>query len=150
MYELIEHHDDEKLKLLIDTAFAQWYTLSENIKSANRYQTDNHKQFKMILEKHGIISMEDISKLDNDILRLCSDIEHRRWIGERVIAGWQQSPYKSNGVILRQDSLRMHFDIRKTSEIQEEISKDDNVVINVLMLDQISEYIMNNGILPNK
>lgn len=150
LYELVKQNDDEKLKSLIETAFAKWYILPENVKSANRYQTDNHKQFKMILEKHGIISMEDISKLDNDILRLCSDIEHRRWIGERVIAGWQQSPYKSNGVILRQDSLRMHFDIRKTSEIQEEISKDDNVVINVLMLDQISEYIMNNGILPNK
>lgn len=150
LYELVKQHDDETLKSLIETAFAKWYILPENVKSANRYQTDNHKQFKMILEKHGIISMEDISKLDNDILRLCSDIEHRRWIGERVIAGWQQSPYKSNGVILRQDSLRMHFDIRKTSEIQEEISKDDNVVINVLMLDQISEYIMNNGILPNK
>ena len=150
LYELVKQHDDETLKSLIETAFAKWYILPENVKSANRYQTDNHKQFKMILEKHGIISMEDISKLDNDILRLCSDIEHRRWIGERVIAGWQQSPYKSNGVILRQDSLRMHFDIRKTSEIQEEISKDDNVVINVLMLDQISEYIMNNGILPNR
>ena len=150
LYELVEQHDDEKLKSLIEIAFSQWYILPDNIKSANRYQTDNHKQFKMILGKHGIISMEDISKLDDDILRLCSDIEHRRWIGERVVAGWQQSPYKINGVVLRQDSLRMHNDIQKTSEIQEDISKDDNVVINVLMLDHISEYLINNGILPNR
>jgi hypothetical protein len=150
LYELIEHHEDEKLKLLIDTAFAQWYTLSENIKSANRYQTDNHKQIKVILEMNGISSMKQLSKLDDELLYLCSDIEHRRWIGERVAAGWQQSPYKYDGIILRQDSLRMHYDIRKTSEINEEIDKDDNVVINVLMLDHICKYVDTHGLLKNK
>lgn len=149
LYELVEHHEDEKLRILLDNAFLNWYIIPENIKSANRYQTDNHKQIKLILERNGINSMKQISKLGNDLLSLCSDIEHRRWLGERVIAGWQQSPYESNGVVLRQDSLRLHYDIRKSSEIQDEISKDDNVVINVLMLDQVCEYIINNRILNN-
>jgi hypothetical protein len=149
LYELVEHHEDEKIRLLLDNAFLNWYTIPENIKSANRYQTDNHKQIKLILERKGITSMDQISKLSDDLLSLCSDIEHRRWIGERVIAGWQQSPYECNGVVLRQDSLRLHYDIRRTSEIQDEISKDDNVVINVLMLDQVCEYIINNRILNN-
>ena len=147
LYELVELHDDEKLVPLIKTAFAKWYILPENVKSANRYQTDNHEQIKMILAKNGVSSMEQLSKLDEDLLYLCSDIEHRRWIGERVVAGWQQSPYKYNSVILRQDSLQIHDDIRKTSEIKEEISKDDNVIINVLMLDYICDFIKNQRIL---
>lgn len=147
LFELVENKDDENLKSLLEKAFLKWYTLPENVRAANRYQTDNHKQIKMILDKNGVSSMEQLSKLDEDLLYLCSDIEHRRWIGERIVAGWQQSPYKYDGDILRQDSLRMHYDIRKTSEIKEEISKDDNVIINVLMLDQICEYIKNHQIL---
>lgn len=149
LYELVENKDNDKLRSLVEKAFLRWYVLPENMKSANRYQTDNHKQIKLILERNGITSMEQISKLDDDLLFLCSDIEHRRWIGERVVAGWQQSPYESNGIVLRQDSLRLHHDIRKTSEIQDEINKDDNVVINILMLDQICEYVINNRILNN-
>lgn len=147
LYELVEHHEDDKLRLLLDKVFLNWFTTPENIKSANRYQTDNHKQIKLLLERNGINSMKQISKISDDLLFLCSDIEHRRWIGERVIAGWQQSPLESDGVTLRQDSLRLHCDIRKTSEIQDEINKDDNVVINVLMLDQICEYIIKNRLL---
>ena len=144
LYELIENKENEKLKVLLDKAFIKWYTLPENLKSANRYQTDNHKQFKMILAKNGILSMKQISKLNEKIIFLCSDIEHRRWIGERVVAGWHLSPYEYNGVVLRQDSLRMHQNIRKTSQIQDEIDKDANVIVNVLMLDEICEYIKNN------
>ena len=147
LYKLVEHNETVKLESLINNAFSRWYKLSENIKSANRYQTDNHKQILLILKKNGITSVEHVSNMNDELLYLCSDIEHRRWIGERVIAGWQQSPYRFNGKIMRQDSLRMHYDIRKTSEIDGEISKDDNVIINVLMLDKICQYIIDNNII---
>lgn len=143
-YKLVENRENEKLKSLLNTAFIKWHTLPENLKWANRYQTDNHERLKMILAKNDILSMKQISKLNKDTILLCSDIEHRRWIGERVIAGWRQSPYEHNGVVLRQDSLQIHHDIRKTSQIQSEIDKDANVIVNVLMLDEICEYITNN------
>lgn len=42
---------------------------------------------KMILEKNGILSLEDVSKHDKDLLRMCFDIEHRIWIGKEFVAG---------------------------------------------------------------
>lgn len=75
---------------------------------------------------------------------MCSDIEHRRWVAERVLSGWQQSPFLKEGKPMRQDSLLLHYDI--TPDIGAEKDKDEAAVRNILMLDAIYDYYKTNRI----
>ena len=140
IYHLVEKEDDKELKELILTAIKRWYAMPENVKWANRYQTDNHHVLKCVLHSMGIVELADLDASGNSI-SICSDIEHRRWVGERVVSGWQQSPYLLDGSPMRQDSLLLHYDITKTSKIGNEAVKDQTVVKNVLMLDAIYDYV---------
>lgn len=141
LYNLVLNKKDEQLREMVNEALKRWYVQSENIKWANRYQTDNHHILLQYLHDANIKSVEDISEHNKDVISLCSDIEHRRWVGERVVSGWQQSPIIKDGKHMRQDSLLLHYDITYTSEIGSEAAKDMNVVKNVLMLNTIYEYL---------
>jgi hypothetical protein len=126
----------------------RWYALPENVKWANRYQTDNHHVLKGVLQSMGIDELADL-ETSSKSTSICSDIEHRRWVGERVVSGWQQSPYLLEGSPMRQDSLLLHYDITKTSNIGDEKVKDENVVKNVLMLDVIYNYVKEKKLLTS-
>lgn len=68
---------------------------------------------------------------------MCGDIEHRRWVVERVLSGWQQSPFLKDGKPMRQDALLLHYDITDNIIGKE---KDETTVRNILMLEAIYEY----------
>lgn len=144
MYQLVKKCDNITIEKLVGEALKRWHVMSENVKWANRYQSDNHHILKDVLQSKGITSLEDLQSLENLPLAKCSDIEHRRWLGERVVSGWQQSPFMLDGKPMRQNSLLLHYDITETSKIGSEAAKDNNVVRNVLMLDTIFEYIKTN------
>lgn len=141
LYELVMKRDDAKLMELIDLVRYRWLLQSENVKWANRYQTDSHHILLDYLRSMGISHIEDVKLEDEFVNVLCSDMEHRRWVGERVVSGWQQSPITKDEKPLRQDALLLHYDITKTSEIGSELAKDSSVVRNVLILDEIYNYV---------
>ena len=146
IYQLVENQNDKLIKDCVLQALVRWYNQPENIKWANRYQSDNHHVLKDVLHSFGINQLSDLHQ-QNQPLAICSDIEHRRWLGERVVSGWQQSPFICEGTPMRQDSLLLHYDIIKTSELGEDAKKDGNVVRNVLMLDRIYNYIKEKNII---
>ena len=148
IYHLVIKGSDDEIRELISTAIMRWYALPENVKWANRYQTDNHHVLKGVLQSMGIVELADL-KTSGKSTSNCSDIEHRRWVGERVVSGWQQSPYLLEGSPMRQDSLLLHYDITKTSNIGDEKVKDENVVKNVLMLDVIYNYVKEKKLLTS-
>lgn len=141
LYSLVKSGDKEQLNKKLNEAFSRWHRLQENTKWANRYQTDIHLRQKGILNAAGITTPEQITAENAEVLLMCSDIEHRRWVAERVLLGWQQSPYMKNGTPMRQDSLLLHYDI--TPDVGEEKKKDENIVRNILMLDAIYDFYKN-------
>jgi len=149
LFQLVMAKDDKKIKEYVNESLQRWYVQPENIKWANRYQTDNHHVLEHVLQTLGIHELADIHR-SNTSTAICSDIEHRRWVGERVVSGWQQSPFIYEGKPMRQDTLLLHYDITKTSNIGNEAMKDDNVVKNVLMLDVIYNYIKENNLLDGE
>lgn len=141
LYSLVKSGDKEQLNKKLNEAFSRWHRLQENTKWANRYQTDIHLHQKGILNAAGITTPEQITTENAEVLLMCSDIEHRRWVAERVLLGWQQSPYMKDGSPMRQDSLLLHYDI--TPDVGEEKKKDENFVRNILMLDAIYDFYKN-------
>lgn len=141
LYEHVKNDNKMIFCKMIKEALERWQPLPENIKWANRYQTDVHNRQKNILNNAGIIEPEQITEENSSILAMCSDIEHRRWVAERVLSGWQQSPFKNDGKPMRQDALLLHYNI--TSEIGTEKEKDEIAVKNILMLDVIYDYFYN-------
>lgn len=53
---------------------------------------------KQILNAAGITVPEQVTaeKCKGDFL-VCGGIEHRRWMAERALSGWQQSPFLKDG-----------------------------------------------------
>lgn len=142
LYSKVIVDDKKSFIAMIEEALTRWHKLQENIKWANRYQTDIHNRQKAMLQECGITSPNDINADNEDIFFRCIDVEHRRWVAERVLSGWQQSPIEYNNKPMRQDSLLLHYDI--TDEIGAEKEKDEAVVKNILMLDAIFDYYKKN------
>lgn len=91
---------------------------------------------KQILNAAGITVPEQVTaeKCKGDFL-VCGGIEHRRWMAERALSGWQQSPFLKDGKPMRQEALLLHYDI--TDDIDDEKEKDELAVRYILMLDAI-------------
>lgn len=142
LYSLTKANKKERIDEMIDEALKRWHPLQENVKWANRYQTDIHPRQKSILCNAAIYEPEQITADNANVFSMCSDIEHRRWVAERVLSGWQQSPVLHEGKPMRQDALLLHYDI--TPDIGDEKDKDEAVVRNILMLDAIYSYYKKN------
>lgn len=137
LYSLVKSGNAERLRTMVEEALSRWHPLEENIKWANRYQTDIHHRQKAILHAVGITEPEQLTEENAKVFFMCSDIEHRRWVAERVLSGWQQSPFLKDGKPMRQDALLLHYDI--TPDIGNEKDKDEAAVRNILMLDAIAK-----------
>lgn len=142
LYALVMKDQKDRLCRMVEEALVRWHPLQENIKWANRYQTDIHNRQKGILHSVGITEPNQITEENAEVFAMCSDIEHRRWVAERVLSGWQQSPFLKDGKPMRQDSLLLHYDI--TPDIGAEKDKDEAAVKNILMLDAIYDYYKTN------
>lgn len=142
LYALVKKGQKDRLCRMVEEALVRWHPLQENIKWANRYQTDIHNRQKGILHSVGITEPNQITEENAEVFAMCSDIEHRRWVAERVLSGWQQSPFLKDGKPMRQDSLLLHYDI--TPDIGAEKDKDEAAVKNILMLDAIYDYYITN------
>lgn len=147
LLHLVRNKSNEQITAFIKNAKDAWKKLSENMKWANRYQIDGHNTHKRILTHYGINSIEKLDKTSK-ASEICCDVEHRRWIGERVVAGWQQSPITIGKETLRNNSLLLHKTIVDTSELDEKNIKNDmDVVNNAIMLEEIITYIKENNLI---
>lgn len=93
-------------------ALVPWESLPDGLRQANRAQAD-HIPFK---RRTLAISREP------ETLEALSVAEHRRWMAEKIVAGWRQAP-------ARDDARRLHPAIRPYDELSEpEKQKDRDTV----------------------
>jgi len=97
-------------------ALVPWEELPEGMRLANRAQADHIPIKRRTLE---------ISRTE-DVIESLAVAEHRRWMAEKVVAGWR-------GAAERDDLRRLHPSIRPYDELSEdERRKDRNTVLKVL------------------
>lgn len=93
-------------------ALVPWEELPEGLRQANRAQADNIpiKQRALAISCSG------------DMIESLAIAEHRRWMAEKIVAGWRHAA-------TRDDSRRLHPSIRPYDELSEdEKQKDRNTV----------------------
>lgn len=89
-----------------------WEELPEGLRQANRAQADNIP----IKQRAAAISCS------GDMIESLAIAEHRRWMAEKIVAGWRHAA-------TRDDSRRLHPSIRPYDELSEdEKQKDRNTV----------------------
>lgn len=144
--ELVDNKANDAIIALVIDAKEAWLKLSENMKWANRYQVYGHDTLTHILASRGITTTDELK--DKALKDLCCDVEHRRWVGERVVSGWQQTPLSHDGKPLRNNSLLLHTTIVDTSLLDaENIENDLDVVENAILLDEIVSYLKDNNLI---
>ena len=93
---------------------------------ASRYQADGFRSMVATLAHADVFT-------DSEMMEAMAEAEHRRWIAERVLAGWRPAD-TANGE-RRVDALRIHNNMVPFSELTEDdIQKDRNVVVFAEML----------------
>jgi len=82
--------EEEKTKENTKEKAKKWHELSYDLQESNRYQADQLGIKKRALEayKPGKSLEEIVKNLVPDELEIFADMEHRRWMSERFIAGW--------------------------------------------------------------
>jgi hypothetical protein len=89
-----------------------WEELPEGLRQANRAQADNIP----IKQRALALSRSD------DMIEALAIAEHRRWMAEKIVAGWRHAA-------IRDDARRLHPSIRPYDELSEdEKQKDRNTV----------------------
>ena len=97
-------------------ALVPWEELPEGLRQANRAQADNIP----IKQRTLAISRSD------DMIEALAIAEHRRWMAEKIVAGWRHAA-------LRDDSRRLHPSIRPYDDLSEpEKQKDRNTVLTAM------------------
>ncbi len=97
-------------------ALVSWEELPEGMRLANRAQADH-----LPIKRRTL----DIARTD-EVLEALAIAEHRRWMAEKVVAGWRYAPQ-------RDDGRRLHPSIRPYDELsEEEKQKDRNTVLSAL------------------
>ena len=109
-----------------------WLALSENLKWANRFQVDMYGYYMRVLERNSSLPNEKHSTLMEQL----SETEHRRWLAERVVAGWRQCDDMAEGKI---NERRIHKCIVPYAELSdEEKLKDYNVIATAPILGKLN------------
>lgn len=93
-------------------ALVPWEELPEGLRQANRAQADNIP----IKQRALALSRSD------DMIEALAIAEHRRWMAEKIVAGWRHAA-------IRDDARQLHPSIRPYDELSEdEKQKDRNTV----------------------
>lgn len=105
-----------------DSAWKQkWLELPENKKWANRFQADMYGTYIRILNRNS-----NLPRAEYEIFReKMAEIEHRRWLAERIVAGWRQKDEGSPRVDLR----HIHSQMIPYAELDDKIKVMDFNVI---------------------
>lgn len=102
-----------------------WENLTEDIKDSNRCQAD-HLPVKLRAidaEEDGQqIVAEKLTSEDN--YKMLAEMEHRRWMAEKLLAGWRYSNK-------RDDLKKLHNDIVEFDGLKEEKQKDVDAIKNI-------------------
>jgi len=105
-----------------------WLNLSENFKWANRFQVDMYGYYKRVLARNSELPEKDHAQFMEQL----SETEHRRWLAERVVAGWRQSADDKEP---KNNLHRIHRCIVPYTALSEaEKLKDYNVIATVNIL----------------
>lgn len=97
-------------------ALVPWEDLPGGLRQANRSQAD-HIPIKL--------RTLELSSSDNAIEALAI-AEHRRWMAEKIVAGWRHAPN-------RDDARRLHPSIRPYDELTEEEKQKDRNTVRAVM-----------------
>ena len=98
------------------SALVAWEDLPESLRQANRAQADH------IPVKQRALA---ISRSEQMIESL-AEAEHRRWMAEKIVAGWRHAEQRDN-------ARKLHPSLKPYSQLSEpEKQKDRNVVQSVL------------------
>lgn len=113
---------------------AMWLGLPENLKWANRFQVDMYGYYLRVLERSKLLPPAEHTALMNRL----SEAEHRRWLAERVVAGWRQCNDIKEGKI---NERRIHTCILPYAELSDaEKLKDYNVIATApILVEQINQ-----------
>lgn len=94
-----------------DPALANWDSLAEDLRESTRQEAD-HLFIKLRALDCEIASANDtreaVTALGPSETEVLAQMEHRRWVAERLIAGWQVGSPKS--VALRQNPRLVSWD----------------------------------------
>ena len=105
-----------------------WLNLSENFKWANRFQVDMYGYYKRVLARNSELPEKEHAQFMEQL----SETEHRRWLAERVVAGWRQSEDDKEP---KNNLHRIHRCIVPYAALSEEEKlKDYNVIATVNIL----------------
>jgi hypothetical protein len=97
-------------------ALVPWEELPEGLRQANRAQADN------IPIKQRLLATSQ----SDDMIEALAIAEHRRWMAEKIVAGWRHAPQ-------RDDARRLHPSIRPYDALSEaEKQKDRNTVLTAM------------------
>lgn len=131
--QLLPLYLNESLEIDLTSAKAEWIGLAENLRWANRYQTDGFATHKRALAAIGITEVDQLSSVDNATLEPIAKAEHRRWMAERTVSGWRQiRPERGE---IRMDKFQLHDLFVPYDELSQfEKDKDCVVVLNALIL----------------
>lgn len=105
-----------------------WLRLPENFKWSNRFQVDMYSYYTRVLNRN---TDPQKAKYDALICRL-AETEHRRWMAERIVAGWRQAELDKEGKI---NERRIHASLIPYAQLpEEEKQKDFNVIATAPLL----------------
>lgn len=110
------------------TSLAQeWEMLPEGYKIANRDQVE-HIPYKiyslgLTIEREPTDNAYKLSDEDKNIL---AQIEHRRWMVERYIAGWRPGGIEENGEIKKDEKNKLNPNLIHWSKLPNNIKKFDH------------------------
>ena len=109
----------------------KWMELSEDHKWSNRFQSDMYKLYIDTLDRTREESQEAMKCL-------LAEVEHRRWIAERVTSGWRQKDENE----FRVNERHIHHLMIPYDELpKEERTKDTNVIATAKLLVQESKRL---------
>lgn len=109
-----------------NTALVTWNKLDEVMKDANRAQAD-HLSVKLRAIGCDSYDLSHLDKAENNpmFFELLSEMEHRRWMAERLMDGWRYGPERNN-------AKKIHHLIVPYEQLPEaEKNKDKDMIKNI-------------------
>jgi hypothetical protein len=107
-------------------ALVTWEKLDEVMKDANRWQAD-HLSIKLraIGCDGNDLSPLDTAENNPEFFELLSEMEHRRWMAERLMDGWRYGPERNN-------AKKIHHLIVPYEQLSDvEKNKDKDMIKNI-------------------
>jgi len=112
----------------------QWFRLPENMKWANRFQVDIYRYYIDTQERIRLLPTQEQHKLMDQLV----EVEHRRWLAERIVAGWRQCDTKHGEKRVKE--RRIHNCIVPFDQLSEsEIIKDYNVIATAKLIADLTK-----------